>query len=137
MRRNSRVRNHVLDWQTKSQHSGTGCTHTGRPDTRRSYRIIRSELWRSSESSSRSVSKNIPNNSRLWWKWCFPVKKITKKPKKNYLNWTFNSNSNRPLHSLYWLIGGVIGPHVGGIVGAWLYLMLIELHHDTSGEIWG
>ncbi len=62
-------------------------------------------------------------------------KKLTKKPKKHYFNYTFNSNSNRPLHSLYWLIGGVIGPHVGGIVGAWLYLMFIELHHNVSGEI--
>jgi hypothetical protein len=63
-------------------------------------------------------------------------KKLTKIPKKkHYFNYTFNSNSNRPLHSLYWLIGGVIGPHVGGIVGAWLYLMFIELHHNVSGEI--
>ncbi|XP_054161217.1 aquaporin-9-like [Oppia nitens] len=37
-----------------------------------------------------------------------------------------------PLNGLYWLIGGVVGPHLGALIGCSLYLLFIELHHTNN-----
>lgn len=39
-----------------------------------------------------------------------------------------------PLNSSYWLIGGLLGPHIGAIIGAWIYYVFIELHLDCDIE---
>ena len=41
----------------------------------------------------------------------------------------------KPLNGLYWLIGGIIGPHIGAIVGAVIYLLLIQIQHQSSEDI--
>ena len=41
-------------------------------------------------------------------------------------------SSNRPVHSLYWLTAGVIGPHVGAILGAWVYKLAISQTPEES-----
>ncbi|CAG2179855.1 unnamed protein product [Oppiella nova] len=40
-----------------------------------------------------------------------------------------------PLNGLYWLIGGIIGPHLGALVGSVIYLMLIDIQHKTCEHI--
>ena len=39
-----------------------------------------------------------------------------------------------PNGGLYWIIGGLIGPHIGGIIGAWIYYLFIELHLPCNGK---
>lgn len=42
----------------------------------------------------------------------------------------------QPLGGHYWWAAGIVGPHVGGILGAWLYLLTIDheaLKETTSG----
>lgn len=33
-----------------------------------------------------------------------------------------------PLNNLFWLISGVVGPILGGVLGSWIYYLLIEIH---------
>ena len=37
-----------------------------------------------------------------------------------------------PHSHLYWLIGGLIAPHIGGILGTWLYHLGLGLHLDDE-----
>lgn len=36
----------------------------------------------------------------------------------------------RPVESLYWIVAGIIGPHIGAIIAAWSYGFL--LWHDNN-----
>ncbi|KPM07253.1 aquaporin-10-like protein 2 [Sarcoptes scabiei] len=38
----------------------------------------------------------------------------------------------KPVNSLYWLTAGIIGPHIGAIIGAWSYSYL--LHYDDDED---
>lgn len=38
-----------------------------------------------------------------------------------------------PTHSLYWLTAGIIGPHFGAIIGAWIYKLTI-FHKSNSHD---
>jgi hypothetical protein len=38
-----------------------------------------------------------------------------------------------PIHSLYWLTAGIIGPHFGAIIGAWIYRLTI-FHKSNSRD---
>ncbi|CAG2174030.1 unnamed protein product [Oppiella nova] len=44
----------------------------------------------------------------------------------------YGGNVFGPQDYVYWLIGGLIGPHVGAIIGAWLYYLFIELHLEDE-----
>nr|ATP75373.1 aquaporin [Dermatophagoides pteronyssinus] len=37
----------------------------------------------------------------------------------------YGFDSFRPVDSLYWLVAGIIGPHIGGILAAWLFDFLL------------
>lgn len=37
-------------------------------------------------------------------------------------------HSFTPLNSLFWLFSGIVGPIAGGLIGSWLYYLLIEIH---------
>ena len=39
----------------------------------------------------------------------------------------------RPVNSLYWLTAGIIGPHLGGILGAWVYDWVL-FYDDKENE---
>ena len=39
-----------------------------------------------------------------------------------------SDRSFSPLNSMFWLIGGIVGPIVGGLIGSWVYYLLIEIH---------
>lgn len=39
---------------------------------------------------------------------------------------------HRALDGYFWWIGGIVGPLVGGILGAWVYYITIELHHVSD-----
>lgn len=45
-----------------------------------------------------------------------------------------NSLSSRPTSSLYWLTAGIIGPHLGGILGAWAYDWVLFYNDDKSKD---
>jgi len=34
----------------------------------------------------------------------------------------------------YWWVVGILGPMLGGVLGSWVYYLLIELHHETSAD---
>jgi hypothetical protein len=38
-----------------------------------------------------------------------------------------------PIHSFYWLTAGIIGPHIGAIIGAWIYKLTI-FHKSNSRD---
>ncbi|XP_054164603.1 aquaporin-10-like [Oppia nitens] len=40
-----------------------------------------------------------------------------------------------PQSFVYWIIGGLIGPHIGAIIGAWIYYLLIELHLEDDQQL--
>ena len=39
---------------------------------------------------------------------------------------------HRPTSDLYWLTGGIIGPHLGGLLGAFSYGWLLDYEDDKS-----
>lgn len=36
-----------------------------------------------------------------------------------------------------WFWVPIVGPHVGGILGAVLYVILVKLHHPISDDVYG
>ena len=38
----------------------------------------------------------------------------------------------RPTNSLYWITAGIIGPHIGGILGAWAPNLVLFYEVDNS-----
>jgi len=49
-----------------------------------------------------------------------------------HINQIILSFMKSPIQSLYWLTAGIIGPHLGAIIGAWVYQMTI--YHNTKEQ---
>jgi len=37
-------------------------------------------------------------------------------------------NSFAPMDNLFWLVSGILGPIIGGLLGSWIYYLLVEIH---------
>ena len=38
----------------------------------------------------------------------------------------WGSASFAPIHGHYWWVAGILGPHIGAVIGGWLYLLSID-----------
>lgn len=47
----------------------------------------------------------------------------------------YGDQAFRPLDGLYWLVGGIVGPHIGALVGCGIYILLIEMQRQTSEDM--
>lgn len=46
----------------------------------------------------------------------------------------YGSKAFDPINGRHWWAAGQLGPYVGGILGAWIYILAVEIHHDDGND---
>ena len=50
------------------------------------------------------------------------------------INFDLDNFLDRPVHCLYWLTAGVVGPHMGAVIGAWVYKFALSPASDENND---